>query len=369
MGKTVKVRRVFPGSNSAYGFFSFFDQITGPQANRIFVIKGGPGVGKSTFMNAVGKEMQERGFDVEYHHCASDNESLDGLVIPAIGIAFMDGTAPHIVDPRHPGAVDEIIHLGSFWNEAGMRGNKVPVIKLSAEIGRLFKQVYRFLAAAKIYLEALESYDNLEGITDQGSWDRLVLELIGEILTGTSVGKEPGRVRRLFASAISPGGPVNFLDTLVEGLDNVCIIHGQNGTAKGKVIARVADAALLRGYYIEAYHCAFDPHRVDHILIPELRVAIINSMEPHYFSRPEAWREIDTGAFAAELPRAWQEEKQAFKRSYQNALSEAVSFLTKAKSAHDELESLYIPNMNFAEIDLLRQKTLERILDYARIAG
>jgi hypothetical protein len=83
-------------------------------------------------MNKVGKEMQERGFAVEYHHCSSDNQSLDGLVIPALGIAFMDGTAPHIVDPRHPGAVDEIIHLGSFWNEAGMRRNKDPIIKLTA---------------------------------------------------------------------------------------------------------------------------------------------------------------------------------------------------------------------------------------------
>jgi hypothetical protein len=315
-------------------------------------------------MNAVGKEMQERGFDVEYHHCASDNESLDGLVVPALGIAFMDGTAPHIVDPRHPGAVDEIIHLGSFWNEAGMRRNKGSIIKLSAEIGRLFKQAYRLLAVAKVYLEALESYDNLDSIPDQGSWDRLALELIEEILAGKSARKGPGGIRRLFASAISPGGPVNFLDTLVDGLDNVCIIHGQNGTAKGKVIERVADAALLRGFYIEAYHCAFNPHRVDHVLIPELSVAIINSMEPHYFSCPEAWREIDTGEFAAELPRALQEEKDTFQRIYQNALSEAVSFLTKAKSVHDELEDLYIPNMHFAEIDKLRQNTINRILEY-----
>jgi hypothetical protein len=90
-------------------------------------------------------------------------------------------------------------------------------------------------------------------------------------------------------------------------------------------------------------------------------------MEPHYFSWPEAWREIDTEDFAAELPRTLQEEKNTFQRMYQNALSEAVSFLTKAKSVHDELEELYIPNMHFAEIDRLRRETLEHILDYARI--
>ena len=81
MRNTRKVRRVFP-FQFAYGFYSFFDQIAFPHANRVFIIKGGPGVGKSTFMEKIGKEMQERGL-LWSHHCASDSGSLDGLVIQA----------------------------------------------------------------------------------------------------------------------------------------------------------------------------------------------------------------------------------------------------------------------------------------------
>lgn len=91
------VKRVFPGGNTGRGFYSFYDYIIEPDANHIFVVKGGPGVGKSTFMEKLAKEMLRRGFDVELHQCSSDNDSLDAVVIPAIKIALIDGTAPHRV--------------------------------------------------------------------------------------------------------------------------------------------------------------------------------------------------------------------------------------------------------------------------------
>ncbi|HHY39366.1 MAG TPA: ATPase [Clostridia bacterium] len=91
------MKRVFPGGNTPQGFYSFYDQIITPDATRILVIKGGPGVGKSTFIRTIGDEMVKYGYDVEFHHCSSDNRSLDGVVIPAIGVALIDGTSPHRV--------------------------------------------------------------------------------------------------------------------------------------------------------------------------------------------------------------------------------------------------------------------------------
>ena len=46
-----RIRHMFPGGNTSQGFFSYYDYILGQEeANRIICIKGGPGVGKSTFM-------------------------------------------------------------------------------------------------------------------------------------------------------------------------------------------------------------------------------------------------------------------------------------------------------------------------------
>lgn len=92
------IRKVFPGANTSQGFFSFYDQIISPQdATRIFVIKGGPGMGKSTMMRKIGEEMAERGYDIEYHCCSSDNGSYDGVRIQDLGIVLLDGTAPQRV--------------------------------------------------------------------------------------------------------------------------------------------------------------------------------------------------------------------------------------------------------------------------------
>lgn len=93
-----KIRHMFPGGNTSYGFFSYYDYIL-PQdeAERIFCIKGGPGVGKSTFMKKIGEQFLSMGYDVEFMHCSSDSDSIDGVVIPAKKTALLDGTAPHVV--------------------------------------------------------------------------------------------------------------------------------------------------------------------------------------------------------------------------------------------------------------------------------
>ncbi|MDK2880358.1 MAG: hypothetical protein PWQ99_133 [Clostridia bacterium] len=95
--KKGKVKMFFPGGNTCRGFYSFYDNIIDEKAAHIFVLKGGPGVGKSTFMKKIAAELLELGFDLEYHWCSSDSESLDALVVPALGVALLDGTAPHRV--------------------------------------------------------------------------------------------------------------------------------------------------------------------------------------------------------------------------------------------------------------------------------
>ncbi|SMB80482.1 hypothetical protein SAMN00017405_0883 [Desulfonispora thiosulfatigenes DSM 11270] len=90
-----KIRRFFAGGNTSEGFYSFYHYMVKPDATRFFIIKGGSGTGKSTFMRYIGKEMASRGYELEYHHCSSDFNSIDGVVIKDLDIGLVDGTAPH----------------------------------------------------------------------------------------------------------------------------------------------------------------------------------------------------------------------------------------------------------------------------------
>ena len=93
----------FPGGNTPHGFVNCFDDIL-PQyaARRVYYVKGGSGVGKSTLMRRVGERYQRQGWDVEYFNCSSDPASLDGVALPALGVALMDATPPHLMEPRLP---------------------------------------------------------------------------------------------------------------------------------------------------------------------------------------------------------------------------------------------------------------------------
>ena len=94
----------FLGANSPGGFYSLYDQLLVPErARRIYILKGGPGCGKSTLMHRVAQRMDEKGVEVERILCSGDPDSLDGVVIPAFQTALVDGTAPHAtVSLGHP---------------------------------------------------------------------------------------------------------------------------------------------------------------------------------------------------------------------------------------------------------------------------
>ena len=94
MSRGGSIKRIFPGGNTAQGFYSFYESVL-QGMDRIFIIKGGPGTGKSSLMRRIGLAMADRGYNVEFLCCSSDNDSLDGIIISELKLAMVDGTAPH----------------------------------------------------------------------------------------------------------------------------------------------------------------------------------------------------------------------------------------------------------------------------------
>jgi hypothetical protein len=357
------IRKVFPGGNTAFGFHSFYRHIAQPTANRIFVIKGGPGVGKSTFMRKIAETLTRRGLDLELHCCSSDNSSLDGVYVPAIDAALIDGTAPHVVDPQNPGVVDEIVHLGDYWDEAGLRDRREEIIALNREVGRLFRRAYSYLGAALVFLNEVESYYQDTGALDRGGLNRMAMSLIHEIMGETSPLPRAPRDRHLFATAITPDGPLNYLETIVGSLRRRYIVTGDDGTEKTTLIGRVLDAAVMRGFDVEAFHCALDPRRVDHLVIPALSVAVINEVEPHFYPPQDGDKIIDTMQYVdTGVQEAFLGERTRAREMYREALNQGVWFIAKAKKTHDEMEKRYVPNMDFARIEQRRQQVEDRLL-------
>lgn len=135
----------FAAANTKNGFVSYFDDIFG-KIKKIYVIKGGPGTGKSTLMNKIAAEGKNRGFEVQKYYCSSDTNSLDGVIVGG-EFAVIDGTSPHATEPRNVGAVDEIINLCDMWDSEILFQKKEDICHLTKKISQKYTHVYQMLHA------------------------------------------------------------------------------------------------------------------------------------------------------------------------------------------------------------------------------
>ena len=140
----------FLGANSGQGFQTLFPRFCRPEDfHDLLVLKGGPGCGKSTLMRAIGAAMEERGEEVEYLYCSGDPQSLDGVHIPRIRTAIVDGTAPHVIEPRYPAAVGRYVNLGQFYDVAAIKCSRKDVTHYTNAVSAAYQRAYRALGAAR----------------------------------------------------------------------------------------------------------------------------------------------------------------------------------------------------------------------------
>lgn len=145
---TKKSRQYFAASNSRGGFVNYFSQIFGDgKCQQLFVIKGGPGTGKSSFMRKMGDLAEQSGYAVTYYFCSSDPTSLDGIMIDVLSVGFVDGTAPHVWEPASVGVFEQIVNLGAFWDRHVLVNNRLEIESLTEKKRERYKQAYRYLSA------------------------------------------------------------------------------------------------------------------------------------------------------------------------------------------------------------------------------
>ncbi len=147
--KTVCDDCFFIGSNTSDGF-KWADQnvFRESKLERLYIIKGAAGTGKSTLMKKIATACYDSGHNVQSFLCSSDPSSYDGVLIDG-KFALVDGTAPHTTEMEYPGAISEIINLANFWDLKKLRSRKDEVIELSKKKRTLYERSYRALKSAK----------------------------------------------------------------------------------------------------------------------------------------------------------------------------------------------------------------------------
>ena len=358
------IKMMFPGAVTSQGFYSFYHYMIQQNANHIFVIKGGPGVGKSSFMKKIGQSMLERGYDIEYHCCSSDNGSIDGIVIPKLKIGLLDGTAPHIVDPKNPGAVDEIINLGEYWNEEMMKKSREEIISCNLKVTSYFERAYFALKEAKIALGEWKYY--ISTYQDWSKINQMTLKVQREIFKITP--KDHGKERHLFAWGHTPQGKTQFIDTLLNRTETLYLLKGQPGTGKSTFLSRIAERAATYGLDVEYYHNTLDPEQLDLVIIPDLQIAFVINCEPFAYTANFNGKiinlDFEQSLNMTLLMENCSEEIRDCQIRVNQHITRALKHSGKAKATHDLLETYYVPAMNFSGVENKLDSVLKKILTY-----
>ena len=343
-------RSYFAAANGFSGFRSYFEDVFNPKDFlRLYVIKGGPGTGKSSMMKKIGKHFSTQGYEIEAIFCSSDPNSLDGIIINSKNgkIGVLDGTAPHETDAKIPGAVDEIINLGNSWNKNLLVENREKIIKLNEEKKRHYKNAYEYLKFAGMFFDTSircikEAYVKNDA--------QLINDIIFDIPHLNSSRKNS---KRLF-SAFGKNGYSRLDIVHAQGKKQLSIM-GSYGS-EYIFMSRLVREIESRGASFIRFISPFSEKLTEGILLPDTQTFIAVNSD---FSEKR-----DTSLFLDESILTSNKEKlNYYSKEFEEALSHAKKEFSAASDSHFKLEKIYTSAMNFNEIDDMLEKITVQIED------
>lgn len=346
-------RTLFPGAMGPEGFISCFDHLLpDAQLRRRIILKGGPGVGKSTFMRRIHAALCEHGEPSTLYFCSGDPDSLDAVAIEHAGLLILDGTAPHIVDPVIPGARDSIVNLGACLNEAAMRPRLAHIRTCMNDHTAATRRARAFLRAACALEQDASAL--IASCCDATRMELMTRTLVSAVLCITGEASEAPFSRPVITDAVTPKGELCLLGE--NAARRIIRLLGPSGMDFTPVLKALGSAALAAGYCTEEHLCPTMPSRLLHLGIPALHTLVTTSE----FLPSEQSFDFAACIPAGALLRHECALDQLLAAAKQHR-RQAVSALAQAKQLHDELETFYVPNMDFARWQSLFDQTLQTL--------
>jgi hypothetical protein len=347
--------------HTAKGYINLFSSNL-EALNKLYILKGGPGTGMLNLMKKIASSLEELGHNVEYLHSPSDPEAFDGILFPGLGVGIVDGTPPHVIEPKAPGAIEEYINLGESWNTEKLSNHTAQILELKDSIQQCYDMAYaEFTNALKVHDEWEKIYiQNM----DFAKADQLTAEVIPMLFKTTKLDK-PSYIKHRFFGGSTPYGPMDHVENITQDIVDRFFIKGRPGSGKSTMLKKILGAAKAQGIDAEVYHCGFDPDSLDMLLFPELSLCIFDSTSPHeYYPSREGDTVIDmySELITAGTDELYAEELADITTRYKSHTQEGTAYLAAARSYWKELEQLYDDATDFAVIDRICKELYQKII-------
>lgn len=339
------------GASTPKGFYSHFESLF-DEVQQVNIIKGGSGCGKSTFMRSLGKAAAARGLEVTYILCSSDPDSLDGVVFPQLSLAYLDGTAPHVVEPKLCGGSMNYLNFGEFYHREAMRPNEDRIRAAQKENAGQYPHVTACLASADRLLDSVRFATAGEAYEEELSAIAVCFGLSTlEPLEGAP------KLSKRFLSAVTPKG-LQFCDRTPAALCKRVYVLRDNYLLAPRVLGELMEKALSLGHHCVACYSPLLPDdQPTHLLIPTANVAFVSESRDFPYTG-ECFCRMDLDST---LPDKTRQSLSFCNKTVSALLYQAVSHMREAKRWHDQIEQLCKPFVDFGQVDVLTRKTIREI--------
>ena len=339
----------FAGANTRNGFYSIFNERF-EKIERVLILKGSSGCGKSTFMKRIAAKAKVFGLKTDLIFCSSDPDSLDGVVIPELSIAVADGTSPHLLDVRYPCVKETIINLGQFWDEKKLLPKRDNIIYLTDKKSEHYKNAYKLLSSVggltDIRNELLSKTVNLKKA--EGS----ALKFLSKHGGRSGVFK----YETIFASAFTASGRKTLPD--FESVKNLFRLSGKSSFV---FLDMIDISAKELGYEVIVSKDPIDIKTTNMIYFPETET-LITSLQSPVCGRFSVEKTLSAARFSDSVSLSAVKGKlKITEKLTDEILSEAQKELAEAKSVHNSIESIYIPAMDFSLMDEFTDRIIKNI--------
>lgn len=341
----------FMGALSPAGFHGYFDTLAAQEALHLYLIKAGPGCGKSTLMRSI---AQKASGTVEHIHCSSDPDSLDGIILWQQNAALLDATAPHAMDPRYPGVKEDVVSLYHTLDGDALRAHGKEVMGLFHCCAGLQRQAGRHIAAAGELLaenrRTAQSFSDLERARLYAR--RLAARLLPH--------KGPGASEQIrLLSAVTLKGIVTYRETVPQLAKNILVFHDETGAVSPVILHELRLAALARGYQVISCWCPLCPEeKLEHLFLPQLGLAFLTGNHWHSFDFA-GQRTVHCARFMdGDALRSYRQRMRFDRRVAAELLDQASGLQREAKQNHDLLEQFYQNASNFDGVNQARNALL-----------
>ncbi len=342
--KSFMVNDTFFGArNSHDGFRSMFGEIFAPnEYERLFILKGGPGTGKSTLLRGLVSFANEVGINASAVLCSSDVTSLDGVILEHKGkrIAVIDGTAPHTQDPAYPGAIDEIVNLGDGFDNSLLVKRKEEILLYSKEKSKGYKKAYRTLFAAKAVFECIWNELRFSGFYNEA--EKLAKQILKEANIGSG---SPKRCSGLY-SAFGKSGQYRLPPTKEKRVSN---IFG-NEILCAIVLDEIKRRCERKDIQATRYPTALDDRIAERVYVGDCVIIFGKDAE----------QKFELGDYCAD---EYCTNFSVLYSQYTALLDIAKSHFSSAAAAHLMLEKIYSSGIDFSNNDKVYRCLCDRIYD------